>query len=446
MRWLTVVTLGVAALGTSCIAACSASRANNAARSTGASPGVSAPNGDARRSANDGGTSSPSAATRATPDLAIVGGTIYPSPNAAPIHDGALLVKDGKIASIGRRGEIDVAGVRVVDASGGTVMAGFQNSHVHFTEPKWQDAARLPLATLSSALQSMLTRYGFTTVVDTGSMLPNTQAIRARIASGEIAGPRILTAGTPLYPPNGIPYYLRDTLPKDILLLLPQPEDPKEASLVVAANIGGGADIVKLFTGSWVSRGKVLSMPIDVASAAVNEAHRAGKLVFSHPSNVKGLEVALAARVDVLAHAVEDTDGLTDDLLRRMGDAKMSLIPTLHLFHEDKNLEDILNEVGSFAKAHGRVLFGTDVGYLTDYDPTDEYQLLARAGLSSKEILATLTTSAAALFGEDKIRGDLAPGKSADIVVVAGDPMNDVSAFAKVRVTLCGGAIAYQRP
>ena len=54
----------------------------------------------------------------------------------------------------------------------------------------------------------MLTRYGFTSVVDTGSLLSNTVAIRKRIASGEVAGPRILTAGFPLYPRDGIPYYV----------------------------------------------------------------------------------------------------------------------------------------------------------------------------------------------------------------------------------------------
>ena len=59
--------------------------------------------------------------------------------------------------------------------------------------------------------------------------------------------------------------------------------------------------------GSWVARGKVLPMPEEIATAAVVESHRQGKLVFSHPSNLARLEVALRANVHVLAHAIEDT-------------------------------------------------------------------------------------------------------------------------------------------
>src|SRR3546814_6570480 len=81
-----------------------------------------------------------------------------------------------------------------MDADGGTVLAGFWNSHVHCTEPKWAGAADLPAPRLQSQLQEMLVRYGFTSVVDTGSDPRDTGPLRARIESGEIAGPRILTA------------------------------------------------------------------------------------------------------------------------------------------------------------------------------------------------------------------------------------------------------------
>jgi hypothetical protein len=80
------------------------------------------------------------------------------------------------------------------------ITAAFQNSHVHFTEPKWNDAGKLPAATLSQQLAEMFSRYGFTTVVDLGSFLENTVAIRKRIESGEVTGPKILTAGGGLFP------------------------------------------------------------------------------------------------------------------------------------------------------------------------------------------------------------------------------------------------------
>jgi hypothetical protein len=98
---------------------------------------------------------------------------------------------------------------------------------------------------------------------------------------GEILGPRIYTAGAAQYPPNGIPYYLRDTLPKWLLWFLPQPATPAEAAKVEEQNIKDGADLLKLFTGSYVERGKILPMPLENAKAAVSVAHEHGQLAFA---------------------------------------------------------------------------------------------------------------------------------------------------------------------
>jgi imidazolonepropionase-like amidohydrolase len=378
--------------------------------------------------------------------VAVVGGRLYTSPGAAPLEDATVIVRNGVITDVGPRRSIDVPdGMRTIDATGKVIMAGFQNSHVHFTEAKWNDAGTQAAPALDAQLSAMLLRYGFTTVVDTGSSLPNTVALRGRIESRDVVGPRILTAGLPQYPPDGIPYYIRD-LPPELLTLLPQPATPAEAVAAARENLDGGADILKLFTGSWISRERVLPMPEDVAAAAVAEAHRRGKLVFTHPSNVPGLEVALRARVDVLAHAVENTTGFTDDHLGRMVAQKMSLIPTLHLLAGAYNIEDIRREVVDFHRAGGQVLFGTDVGYLTDYDPANEYAALGRAGLQWSEILASLTTNPAARFGESSRRGRVAKGMDGDLVVTARDPAADVRALADVAAVVRAGRVVFQRP
>ncbi len=221
--------------------------------------------------------------------LALVGAKIYPAPESSPVEDGTVVVAGGKVVAVGPRSLVKIpAGARRLDCSGLTITAGFQNSHVHFSEPKWTDAANLPASQLSEQLRQMLTRYGFTTVVDTGSHLENTVALRRRIASGEVEGPRILTAGVPLYPEQGIPYYLRETLPPEVLMLLAQPATPSEAESVVGTRIAEGADVIKLFTGSWVERGKVLPMQQEIASSAAAEAHRRHRLVFTHASNLAG--------------------------------------------------------------------------------------------------------------------------------------------------------------
>jgi imidazolonepropionase-like amidohydrolase len=378
------------------------------------------------------------------PVLALVGAKIYPAPAEKPIPNGVVLVRGGKIVAVGEKNKVKIpAGASILDCSGKIVVAGFQNSHVHFTETKWIDAAHLPAAQITKQLQEMLARYGFTTVVDTGSSLANTNAIRARVESGEASGPRILTAGTPLYPEHGIPYYLKDSLPPDILKLLPQPATPEEAVAVVKQNIDGGADIIKLFTGSWISRGEVLPMRLDIVKAAVAEAHRHGRLVFTHPSNVEGLKVALDGGVDVLAHAIEDLRGWNDSYIPQMIDARMSLIPTLHLFSDDSDIEKILREVGDFSRAGGQILFGTDAGYLPDYDTSDELALMSRAGLSPMQILAALTTAPAARFKESGRRGKIAPGMDADLVVLNADPAADARNFANVQTTIRAGRTIY---
>lgn len=379
--------------------------------------------------------------------LALVGARIYPAPDALPIFEGTIVAAGGKIVAVGPRDEVAIpAGAERLDCDGLVITAGFQNSHVHFTEEAWADAAQQPAGDLASRLEAMLIRRGFTTVVDTGSLLGNTLALRRRIESSEIAGPRILTAGTPLYPPDGVPFYVRETLPEEIVAILPQPMSADQAAAVVERQIRDGADLIKLFTGSWVARGKVLPMPEQIASAAAAAAHRHGTIVYSHASNVAGLEVALGAGVDVLAHALDDTRGLTPEHLRRMREQDMALVPTLKLFAEDRWLFEIFDQVRDYARAGGVLLFGTDVGYLTDYDPTAEYVLMASAGLGWREILASLTTSPAALMGEGSRRGTIAAGMDADLVVLAVDPVRDVRAFADVRYVIRAGRVIYSAP
>jgi imidazolonepropionase-like amidohydrolase len=394
--------------------------------------------------------------------LALVGAKVYPSPTEATIPNGIVLLKDGKIAAVGEAGKVQVpAGSEKLDCTGLVIMAGFQNSHVHFTEQKWDDAAKQPGPKLSQNLADMLTRYGFTNVVDAASFLENTVALRTRIESGEIPGPRILTAGEPLYPPAGTPFYLRGTLPPATLAYMEsslEPATPAEAVAVVQKDVAGGADIIKLFTGSLLSPTDVKPMPADVAAAAVAEAHRRNKLVFAHPSDLEGLEIALNAGVDVAAHTTPMAGKWDDTLIARMKDHHMSLTPTLKLWiyeatkagatpdQAERFADAGAGELGQYERAGGQVLFGTDVGYMTDYDPSEEYVLMSRGGLTPMQILESLTTAPAARFSESKTRGRIALGMDADIVVLGADPAQDARNFVKVRYTIRHGRMIYPLP
>ena len=157
-------------------------------------------------------------------DLAITHATVYASPEAQPTErcdssDQAW----GDLWS--RPASADPKGIKTIACQGCAVMAGFWNAHVHFMEPKWNDAAHQPAEKLAHQLSEMLTHSGFTTVVDTGSDGENTIALRRRVESGEIAGPRIFTAGVPLFPAHALPYYLAN-LPPDLKAKMAQPETP----------------------------------------------------------------------------------------------------------------------------------------------------------------------------------------------------------------------------
>jgi len=387
-------------------------------------------------------------------DLALTHGRIYASPDAAPIAHGTVLIHDGHIAVIGSAGAVKIpAGAKIIDLHGGIVTAGFWNSHVHLMSAPLLNAARHSDAELSHELTEMLTRWGFTTVFDTGSLLTNTNEIRGRIAGG-LAGPAILTVGDPFYPKGGTPVYVKQFMkdngfPDEEISSLP------EAVARLQRQMLAGADGAKLFAGAIVG-GKigVLPMPVDQARALADAAHALGKPVFAHPSNLDGLNVSMDGGVDILAHTTPMTGPWSPELTSRILAHHLALIPTLTLFEveakkfgeppeESKNdMDAAVQQVSVYSKAGGQILFGTDVGYIDTYDTTEEYVLLGRA-LDWRQVLTALTVAPAQRFGYAALRGRLAPGMDADLVVLNADPAKDIAAFAQVRLTIRGGRILF---
>jgi len=124
--------------------------------------------------------------------LALMGGRAIAEPDASPIDNATVLIEKGRVTAVGTASSVTIPkGATLIDCQGLVIVAGFQNSHVHFTEEKWADAVTQPASKLTAQLQSMLTRYGFTTAVDAASLLKNTLAVRRRIEAGDVAGPRI---------------------------------------------------------------------------------------------------------------------------------------------------------------------------------------------------------------------------------------------------------------
>lgn len=387
-------------------------------------------------------------------DLALVGAKIYLSPTEPPIEDGSILVHSGHILVVGPNSEVKApSGVNVIDCKGLVVTAGFWNSHVHILLPGLLHAEKLPPQQISSQLQEMLTRWGFTTVFDIASVLQNTNLIRHRIASGDVKGPRILTVGEPFWVKGGTPIYVKDFLEANHVSM-PEVESTAEATERVRQQVHDGANGIKIFANS-VERDGILTMPLDLAKAIVAEAHRAGKPVFAHVSNDQGIEVAIQSGVDILAHTTPVDTPWSPPLVHRMTAAHMAVTPTLTLWEVEfrkghaspEDMEQAMSKAArqlqAFSQAGGQVLFGTDVGYIDQFDTSEEFKWMSRAGMSFQEILASLTTNPAQRFGYSTHSGRIAKGFDADFVVLSADPAQSSSAFSKVRYTIRGGDVIY---
>ena len=389
-------------------------------------------------------------------DLVLTGAKIYPSPTEPAIENGTILVHDGRIVAVGPVATIKPPrDATVIDCKGLIITAGFWNSHVHILTPGLLHAEKTSSAEITSQLEAMFTRWGFATVFDIASVLENTTLIRRRIEAGDVKGPRILTTGEPFWGKGGTPIYVRGFLEANHINI-PDVESPTQGVERVRQQIHDGADGIKIFAGS-VQANSILIMPLDLAKAILAGAHRAGKPVFAHPSNLAGVQLAVQSGVDILAHTAPEGGGpWSSSTIETLKSKNMALIPTLTLWHvEMKTIspaefekgmnEVILPQVRAYSEAGGQILFGTDVGYIQQFDTSEEFMWMSRAGLTFPQILASLTTSPAQRFGFASRNGRIAKGFDADLAVLAGDPATDVTALSKVRYTIRAGNVIFSQ-
>ncbi|WP_447730424.1 amidohydrolase family protein [Pseudoxanthomonas suwonensis] len=199
-------------------------------------------------------------------------------------------------------------------------------------------------------------------------------------------------------------------------------------------------------------------MDASVARAIGKVARDRGQPVFAHATDAGGLVVALQAGVDVLAHATPAAGPWSPSTVSRLVREEMALVPTLAMFEIEIRREHVpeavvrrfvgaaQSQVSMLQAAGGSVLFGTDAGYIDQYDTSRELQLLAGAGMGWRQLLATLTTTPARVFGEDGERGRVAPGLVADLVALDSDPARGAEAFADVAWTVRAGEVIYRKP
>jgi imidazolonepropionase-like amidohydrolase len=307
-----------------------------------------------------------------TQTLALIGATVYTSPTATPFRDSVVLAANGHITAVGKRGDVQIPkDAKVIDCSGKYLVAGFWNSHIHLSEPVFAKAGSVPAAPMAAHLREMLTKWGFTTAWDLGSYPADSLALRGRIESGEIPGPKLLLAGD-IFPKGGHPVYL----PAE--MQLPEAGTPAEAKQMATDDLKMGLDGMKLFTGAFMGDKPVIHMETPIVTAAVDVAHAQHKPVFAHPQDRVGMDNAIDGGVDVLAHTITANITYTPDELARFKSQHTALIPTLSLWTTVVNdphivariLDSASAQLKAFSANGGTVLYGTDIGFIQIFDPT----------------------------------------------------------------------------
>lgn len=248
-----------------------------------------------------------------------------------------------------------------------------------------------------------------------------------------------------IFPKNGHPVYL----PAE--MQLPEAASPQQAEQMAQRYMAMGLDGVKLFTGVYMGDKPVINMDLSMVKVAVNVAHAQGKPVFAHPQNSTGVDNALNGGVDILAHTVPSEAGLSAEELAQMKWQHTALIPTLTLWTTvtqnpavaEKLVQAGADQVKSYLSMGGTILFGTDVGFTSNYDTTLEFSSMGRA-MDWREILASLTTNPSAYF-KAATKGRIEKGMDADLVVLDADPAADVRNLAKVAYTIRVGEILYRK-
>ena len=382
-----------------------------------------------------------SVGTSQAADLTVTNVRLVIAPGESPIANAAIVIRDGKVLEVTTDEQVNAqaSGTSVLDGGGRVATAGLWNCHVHFTDPNLTKNA-------ADIVRDMLLAYGFTSVIDTGSFLEGTQRLATAIDQEKIEGPRILLANGSFVFTGGTPSYLPG-------IQLPEIGTPQDAAPVVDQVLDQGAHGIKIFSGSFMSPTETIHLPPDIIRAVKTAAHKRDAFVIAHPTDRTGLVNAIENGVDVLAHTAPPAGPLGKDVVSTMFKNNVALVPTLKLWAWELTRAGVpqlgvqqfqnagVSQLKEFVTAGGEVLFGTDVGYMRDYDTREEFEMMARAGMDFDGILAALTTNPAQRFvGE---AGRVEPGAPGDLVLFQGDPTSDVTELARVAFTVRGGQVVY---
>jgi imidazolonepropionase-like amidohydrolase len=408
----------------------------------------------------------------AQPDESVVihAGTLLDRPGRAPRRNASLLVRGGKIVSVHDGFIQPPAGARVIDLRDRFVLPGLIDSHVHLDSDRAGNEGLLAGFTESGELGAYETLWnahktlnaGFTTVRNLGDP-GGALALRDAIARGWVMGPRIIDAGRAISTTSGhmdsrlgVDEELHGHLPTDNLC-----DGPDECRKAVRRQIGRGADVIKIATtggvNSRIGSGLGKQMFDDEAKAIVEAAHLYGKKVAVHAHGADGIAVALRAGADSIEHGTM----IDNESIRLFKQTGAYYVPTLSTVNG--YLERIARDPNAYSPevrakidwrigvtgkalekavpAGVKIAFGTDAGVSKHGRNADEFELMVKHGMTPATAIHAATVNAADLLGIAAEAGTLEPGKTADVIAVAGDPLRDVTVLKRVPFVMKSGRV-----
>ena len=392
--------------------------------------------------------------------------------SGALLPDRRILARDGEVVALLGPDEAVPDGASSLDLRGLTVLPGLIDAHTHLIGE--MEFAGIPGTQTSAAEETLIgvrnarltLDAGFTTVRDVGTFRAFVDvALRDAIDRGDVPGPRMQPAGAYLTTPGGagdVTGLARDiVLPPDLRFgVVTTPAEMRQKVRELAA---GGAGVIKiLVTGAVLTRGTrpgVVERDEAVVRAAVEEAAAHGLWVAAHAHGAAGITLAARAGVRSVEHgSLIDDEGIATlrehgtflvadlydgDWIAEVGVRDGWPAETLR-----KNEETTEAQRQGFTKAVAagvRLAYGTDSGVYPHGENARQLGYYVRYGMSPIEVIRSATVVAAELMGWDNRVGRLEPGRAADLIAVAGNPLEDVELLRDVAVVVKGGRIAKDR-
>ncbi len=391
------------------------------------------------------------------------------------LRSNVVIVVDGeRIQKVAPAAEVPIpADGNVVDLSNATVLPGLIDCHTHITAtPSADHYAEIysfkdtPFdAAFNAVVNSRRTlRAGFTSIRDVGSIAFAAVDARNAINRGLFPGPRVLASG-PMISITGGHGDLNNYAPEVAYNWFPEErgfaivDGVDQMRHTVRAQIKYNVDLIKVgATGGVLSKGDNPGAPsftLDELKVAAEEAHNAGRKIAAHAHGAEGIRRAILAGFDSIEHASladdEDInlaiqhgtyfvmDIYNDDYL--LGQAVKFGLPQENI-DKERRIGRLQRETFRKAFQAGvKMAFGTDAGVYPEGDNAKQFATMVQWGMTPAQALRAATFNAADLLGRSKDVGTVEPGKYADLVAVAGNPLDDITLMQHVGFVMKGGVI-----